>query len=367
MAQEMKSKWLLLGGMLLAAVAVLLLQPFGEENTDGSLVVASWGGSFQDAQRQALFQPFTEETGIRIIETTGPSLAKLKAMVDSGRAEWDVALMTPADVLRLREEGYLAQIDYGDPELKAVLADIDERAVLEHGIGDFFSSKVIAYNTEYFSEDHHPRNWAEFWDVKRFPGPRVIDAGDWSAPPIEYALLADGVKPEKLYPLDFERAYRSIKRLAPHVLKFSTSPVMPAQALVDGEAALAAVTLGRVAQLKQQGAPVDFEWNHGLMEVNYWVIVANTDNHAEAMRFIKFTTRPEVQAAMAELQPLGPSNRNAFNHLPEERARLLPTYPQNRERQIVINAAFWAEADASGATNAERNAALWQKFKLSQQ
>jgi putative spermidine/putrescine transport system substrate-binding protein len=236
--------------------------------------------------------------------------------------------------------------------------------VLDHGLGDFFSSKVIAYSTRYFSAERHPRSWQEFWDVETFPGLRVIDAGDWSVPPIEYALLADGVDPEALYPLDFERAYESIARIEPHVLKFSTSPVMPAQALVDGEAALAAVTLGRIAQLKQQNAPVDFEWNQGLMEVNYWVIVANSENYDHAMAFLKFAMRPEVQAAMAQLQPLGPSNRRAFQYLNEDRGRQLPTHPENLERQIFINADFWAERDSSGVSNAERNAEYWRRFAM---
>jgi putative spermidine/putrescine transport system substrate-binding protein len=72
----MKARTILIGAALLLAAFLLFYQPFGEKEAEGSLVVASWGGSFQDAQREVLFEPFTEETGIRIIETTGPSLAK---------------------------------------------------------------------------------------------------------------------------------------------------------------------------------------------------------------------------------------------------------------------------------------------------
>ena len=360
----MSNKYFLIIIGLFTVVLILLFVPFQADVPGNRLVVASWGGSFQSAQRSALFEPFTAATGIEIVETTGPSLAKVKAIVDSGRSDWDVALMTPADVLRLREDGYLAEIDYSDEYFRNVLPNIEDRAVLKHGIGDFFSSKVMGYNTDYYSPEHHPQSWQEFWDVDQFPGLRVIDAGDWIVPPIEYALLADGVDPENLYPLDFERAYRSIAQIEPHVLKFSTSPVMPAQALVDGEAVLAAITLGRIAQLKQQNAPVDFEWNQGLMEVNYWVIVGNSANYRAAMEFIKFTTRAEVQAAMSELQPLGPSNREAFKFLSEARAQQLPTYPENLERQIFIDASFWAEKDLFGKTNAERNAERWRRFAL---
>lgn len=347
------------------SLAAALISACGEAEHAETLVVVSWGGSFQEAQRQAIFQPFTRETGISILEETGPSLARVKAMVDAGRADWDVALMTPADVMRLQAEGYLAPIDYSDPELRTLVADIDERAVAEFGLADFFTSKVIAYNTNVYSREVHPRSWEEFWDVERFPGPRVIDAGDWSVPPIEYALLADGVGPDDLYPLDFERAYESIERLAPHVLKFSSSPVMPAQALVDGEAVLVAVTQGRIAQLKAQGAPVDFEWNEGLLDVNYWVILGNSERYESAMKFIKYVARPDVQAAFARLQPLGPSNRKAFELLDADRARQLPTYPQNLARQIWLDSTFWVQTDEHGVTNAERNAQMWRRFALS--
>jgi spermidine/putrescine-binding protein len=33
-----------------------------------TLVVVSWGGSFQEAQRKALFKPFAEEFGINVVE-----------------------------------------------------------------------------------------------------------------------------------------------------------------------------------------------------------------------------------------------------------------------------------------------------------
>ena len=42
-----------------------------------SLVVVSWGGSFQEAQRKALFEPFTEEFGIKVIEDSPSDQAKI--------------------------------------------------------------------------------------------------------------------------------------------------------------------------------------------------------------------------------------------------------------------------------------------------
>ena len=58
-------------------------------------MVASWGGTFQAAQRQAYFEPFQELSGITVIEAEGPSIAQVQAMVDTGNIEWDVVEIGP--------------------------------------------------------------------------------------------------------------------------------------------------------------------------------------------------------------------------------------------------------------------------------
>lgn len=329
----------------------------------GSVVVASWGGSFQDAQRETMFKPFEEETGIRIIEATGPSLAKIKAMVESGNTEWDVSGITPGDLLVLAREGLAEKIDY-DNYLKGMMDDVVPEVVHPYGIGNFFYTKVIAYSEEAFEGDDHPRSWADVWDVEKFPGPRMIDAGDWVVPPLEYALLADGVLPEDLYPLDMERAYESIAKIKPHVVKFATASAMPPQALVDGEVVVAAATLGRIVKLMKDGAPLNFVWNQGLIQFDYWMVPKGAKNYENAMKFIEFATRPEIQAALVKIQPLGPVNLKAFEHLTEAEGRALPSHPENLKQQVILDAGFWASAASDGKSNIEKNQEMWNRFTL---
>ena len=80
---------------------------------EGEVVVASWGGTFQAAQRQAYFEPFQELSGIKVIETEGPSIAQVQAMVDTGNIEWDVVEVGRGDVINLERKGdYWEPIDY---------------------------------------------------------------------------------------------------------------------------------------------------------------------------------------------------------------------------------------------------------------
>lgn len=67
-----------------------------------------------------------------------------------------------------------------------------------------------------------------------------------------------------------------------------------------------------------------------------------------------------------KLQVLGPLNRKAFNLIPESRAKLLPTYPENFAKAIALNPAWWAKKDASGKSNLEINNALWNAWVLQQ-
>jgi putative spermidine/putrescine transport system substrate-binding protein len=359
-----RAAWRILGLLCALAVFTDVRHPVAVGAQDkGVVVVSSWGGSFQEAQRDSIFKPFERETGIKVEEATGPQLAKIRAMVMSNNTEWDVVNVVPGDMLVLAKNGLLEKIDY-DRMDKKMLADVDQRVIHPFGIGNTFYSKVIAFNTKAYQQSNHPKSWAEVWDTKRFPGPRVVDACNYVVPPIEYALLADGVPPDKLYPLDLERGYRSLSKIRPQVVKWATSAAMNVQALVDGEAQVGAATLGRIAQLKEQGAPVDFEWNQALIQFDYWAIPKGARNYANAVKFIEFASRPEPLAALAKRQPLGPVNRRSFEFLPTERARMLPSYPENLAKQVFLNAEWWATTDASGKSNIEKNNEMCNAWML---
>jgi len=54
------------------------------------LVVVSWGGSYQEAQRKAFFEPFAKQYGIDVIEDSPAGASKIIAMVKSGSVSWDI-------------------------------------------------------------------------------------------------------------------------------------------------------------------------------------------------------------------------------------------------------------------------------------
>ena len=310
-----------------------------------SIVVVSFGGTYQDAQRKCYYEPFEAATGIKVVEDTIATAGKVKAMVDSKNVTWDVCEMPSPAILTLHGEGYLEDIDW------AVVPkdDLLEYAVLPGGAGIFNYSWVLAFNTKHFRKDgKHPKSWADFWNVKDFPGPRAIDAGNRGIAPLEFAVMADGVPPAKVYPIDVERAWRALDRIKPDVVKWPTSFAQHMQLLQDGEVVMTTASSNRVVPAMRAGAPVDFVWNQGMLDTTYLAIPKGSRNRAEALKFIAFATQAKPQAELMKLQPGGPVNRKAFEYLSADEASVLSTYKPNAAQQLVLNPRWWQEKGPSG-------------------
>lgn len=345
------------------ATALTLSSPnIVRAQSKGSVVVCSWGGAFMDAQREAFFKPFTEKTGIEVVETTTPEFAKIRAMVESGNTEWDVVNIVPSDYLALNELNMLEEIDYNafDPN---ILEGVDPAVVFSHGIGNDFYSEAIAYSTKAFP-DKSPEGWVDVWDIEKFPGPRMLYSAEWVIRPNEGAIMGMGVPPDEIYPLDLDKSYEALGAIRDSVVKWATTPAMPVQALVDGEAVIAQAPANRIQKVKEEGAAVDYIWNQALTQYDLWSIPKDAPNYDNAVRFIEYCSRPEAGAALAMIQPVGPVTAASFDLLPPERAAILPRSPENVDKLVLIDSEWWAKKDADGKTNIERNVEMWNRFVL---
>ncbi len=313
----------------------------------GEIVVCSWGGSYQDSQREAFFKPFEQETGIKVVDTSQPDVAKLKAMVDSGKVEWDVVTTGLTTVYELQAQGeYIQPLDYNqvDPKLlKGVHASQKDK----YGLGTIYYSMNISFRTDAYPRGKHPQSMPEFWDVKKFPGGRSLSKVGGLFMTLEHALLADGVPPDKIYPIDMERAFRSLDRIKPQVVKWWSPGALPIQMLTDKEVNLAIAYSGRIQKIREEGVPVDLEWNHGTVSSDFWIIPKGTKNFEGAMKFVAYCMRPERQAHLTKLIHYGPTNQDAFQFIAPERAALLPSAPQNMEKMVRADILWWVKHRAA--------------------
>src|SRR4051812_7143229 len=223
----------------------------------GEVRVQSWGGAFQDAQREAYFKPFEELSGIKVVESEGPDPSKVKAMVDTGNVEQDVIQLDRSDVILLEKQGdYWEPIDYSLFDVE----NIDEGRRYKYSVDMLPYSTVIGYRNDVFSEG--PQGQADFWNQDTFPGPRSTAGGTGGTPPyLEFGFIANGTPKDKVYPMDLDKAYEYFSQIKPYVAKFWEAGAQPAQLLTDKEAVMVHSWNGRMHAIQQEGAPVTVQWN----------------------------------------------------------------------------------------------------------
>jgi putative spermidine/putrescine transport system substrate-binding protein len=320
---------------VLGAGAAMLATPYVARAKPSNIVVASSGGKLEEAFTTAYYKPFTAKTGIEIVSTVN-TYSKLKAMVDAGAVEWDVAQIDSAPAATNARLGLLEKLDYGVIDKTDFLPGVPREYYLPCDV----VAALMAWNTKNVRPAQAPHTWAELWDLKRFPGQR----GFWKQPfqTMEIALMADGVAKDKLYPIDVERALKALGRIKSDIFWW-TSGGQSAQILIDGDIAAEMSWNGRILDPKLGGAPVDFSFDQALFVSDSWVIPRGAKNKKESMEFIAFAMQPAQQAEFAKAIPYGPVNRKALSHLDAARLKLLPSSEQNLPKGVFQNFDWWAE------------------------
>lgn len=309
----------------------------------GELVIVSWGGSFQDAQREAYWGPFSEETGVVITEDTGPQIDRSMAAVQSGNIEYDITATNPTFYMIGVENDLWEPIDYSyfDEE---TLAQLPDWAKLEYGVAEIVYSRILSYDKRAFPDGtSHPTTWAEFWDVETFPGMRTLPTCSMPASVPEIALLADGVPPEEVYPIDIDRAIDKLRELKPYVIWHNTE-AHGVQLLVDQEAVFGYNANGRVQVLIDAGVNLGIEWGQALWKFDIWYVLKGAPNKDNAMKLIAYASQPVPQAEMARLTGYSPTNSVALDLLDEAAKVKLTTYAPNFElHSLNIQDSWWKE------------------------
>ena len=297
------------------AIASTLAMPYLARAQDKVLYINTWGGPWEEAARAHLFDPFTAETGVEIRTVSPVSFAKLAQQVKTGTYEFDITTLGGGELIRANQAGIIE-------ELEAPY----EGGLFQNGVGSHAFATVIAWRTDRL-KDGGPRDWAEFWDVEKFPGSRSLQR--YPARVLPIALLADGVAIEDLYPLDIDRAFASLDKIKDHIRVWWTAGAQSTQILRDGEIDLIGIWHGRYFEALDAGAPVAMTWNQGEIDSAYWVVAKDTPNGAIARDFITFATSGKPLAGFVTQAAYGPLNPAANEFIPAEAAERMPTSPQN--------------------------------------
>jgi putative spermidine/putrescine transport system substrate-binding protein len=269
-----------------------------------TMTFTSFGGVYQEAQRLGWLEPYAELTGVTWQESEESSNATIKAQVEAGDVTWDVV-----DVGN--DFGLEAHADLLEP-LDYTLIKRDE--ILDGFAGDYRVADItygvaLAYNTEQ-TAGVVPESWADFFDTTKIPGKR----GLWrysEGGVFEFALMADGVAPADLYPLDIPRAIAKLDTIKDDIVWWGSGA--ESQELIgSGEIAMSMIWNGRGWSAKNQdNKPVEIQWNQQILTADYFVVPKGTPNKQAAMEFIAWATCANNNAAPSERIPYGPTNKNS--------------------------------------------------------
>lgn len=305
------------------------------------LTVVGWGGAAQQVQDQVYFQPWQQASKQELLQDSySGGLAKVKAMVDTQTVTWDVITVEAPELQQGCETGLFEAIDWskvGEP------SNFVEGATSECGVGSYVWSNVLAYNTDQLKDG--PQNWADFWNVEKYPGKRGLRKG--AKANLEFALMADGVAPSEVYGLlrteaGVDRAFAKLAQLKPHI-QWWEAGAQPPEWLASGDVVMTSAYNGRITAANKEGKAFKVVWTGQVYSVDSFAVLKGSENKAAAMDFIAFASQPANQEKYPLLIPYGPTNKEAIAKLAPEVAETLPTHTPNLAQALREDTEFWLD------------------------
>ncbi|MGN7295445.1 ABC transporter substrate-binding protein [Rhizobium sp. SAFR-030] len=307
----------------------------------GKLTVVGAGGVLQDAERKAFFEPFAKSSGVAVTEDSySGQMAKVRAMVSSGSVSWDVMQVEQNTLLSGCAEGLFEELDWAKIGNKE---DFIPEAYSDCGVGAFVWSMVPSYDKTRISDG--PKNWADFWDMKKWPGKRGFR--QTAKMTLEIALLADGVAPGEVYKVlatkaGQDRAFGKLDQIKGDIIWW-TSGAESLERLAAGDVTATATFNGRVTAANAAGKDFALIWNGQVYGIDYWGIVKGSANRENAEKFIGFAASDAAQSAFPQYIAYGVTNKKAIGSVKPELAKDLPTTEANMKAAVGLNTEFWAD------------------------
>ncbi|MEJ2383662.1 MAG: ABC transporter substrate-binding protein [Xanthomonadales bacterium] len=335
----------LLAGITLGWLTVTGPQPLRADDTE--LTVVSWGGSYTRSQILGFVRDYEKASGVDVdmIDYAG-GIDEIRSQVRSWNIKWDVIDLELFDAITACEEGLLEPIDAAAlppaPDGTAATADFLDGALMPCGVGNVAAATVIAFHPERVGRA--PQRLEDFFNVKDFPGRRGLRRTPQTN--LEWALLVDGVAPERVYEVlsteeGIDRAFEVLTRLKPYVEWWSMGEEA-VRLLETGRVVMTSAYNGRIHAATERGRPFRILWDRHVRFIDVWSIPRHGENVERALEFVRFATSTQALAAQARYIPYGPMRRSSMALLDAETVADLPTAPENLALSFRRDPAWWA-------------------------
>jgi putative spermidine/putrescine transport system substrate-binding protein len=303
------------------------------------LVMVNWGGIANQGFGNNYGAPFVAANpGWTVVQdSTGPSAGRIRSMVESGRVTWDLCDSSATSSFLLGGLNLLNRIDYNIVNRENV---IGPTFALDHGAAPYSFSNVLVYDSSKFPTA--PTGWADFWDLQKFPGTRLLRRD--AAGTLDAAQMSLGKDMANLYPLDVRASLARVREIRRNLV-FWTGGAESEQFIRTGEAVMGQIWHTRAKVLEQESnGRFKFIWNQGILQPGIFVIPRGNPGGEMAQRLLaSMLANAEPQVELLKFLGNGPTNPRAAALVPEEFKRFNPTEPANARVQVAQNGRWWGE------------------------
>lgn len=304
------------------------------------LTFVTYGGSYGAAVSKFLVKPFEQESGITVRQGVNSALAPVKIQVQAKNVQWDLVELAGGDFMTGLRDDLFEPIDTSIVKLDQVPTYAQHKNGVLYAL--FLSG--IGYDKRKIAEADAPKNWTDAWDTNRYKGLRGLSKHISDAPTLESALMAAGVPIEKLYPLDLDLAFASMKKLGLNNIDWYEDNQEPVNFLSQQLGPIAQIAAGRVAVANRKGAQIGFVYNQLQLNGDYLVVPKGAKNREAAFRLMNFILNND-KAAVGWMNETtyAISNMRAVKLMPPDVADKLPTSPSMQGKFFRKDFQWWGE------------------------
>lgn len=341
-----------------AIIALLFSLLTSQSTLAKDITIATWGGAYEYAQRKAIFDPFEKLTGIKI----NTQLQKGGLAMLSGENMPDLVDMEGEDAQSACQQNLLLKLDFtalvapADPSTaqpNPISSDFLNHSFSPCGIAHLTFSTLIAFKPDVFP-GKKPQTIDDFFDLENFPGKRGLRKSPGTI--LEWALMAGGVPISQVYDLlsterGLKLAFKRLETIRAHIVWWE-KPEAAGTLLADNTVVMTSGYNGRFFEAQSPTNPLIMLWDGQLIDRSFWVIPASHESlKPEIEQFIRFATRPEQMAKLAEYIPYGPTRRSALEHIGNHHVKgtpmrgHLPTASHHLDRALMRDTSWYAHTE----------------------
>ncbi|WP_026986962.1 ABC transporter substrate-binding protein [Fodinicurvata fenggangensis] len=286
-----------------------------------------WGGVVSEAFREYAFAPYTEATGIEVVDGTFGGADEYLARVQSGQpGEYNLAHLSGVfDYARYHNQGLSSTLNEDNiPNLDNVIPRLVDvfRAITDGNLSAVpydYGTTGIAYNRKHISDDEIQEKGASILVDPEYKD-RIGGWSEWKTR-IWYAALQSDQDPNDIQ--DMEAVWEKVRENRDLLLKYWESGAELMSLLAEEEIYVTEGWSGRIRALQDQGHDIGYYDPPGGLGWQECIFVLKGSPMEACEELLNFMLEPEVAIAVAEGQFYPP----ALDPQKVELGEVVPTLP----------------------------------------